>query len=283
MSNFKKMVQARIDKTGESWSTAAGHVRAASRASDKIREAPAPAPAATIGNGVFVFNGPNYPPDGDGAFVFDGKGPLDGPGMFPRDGAAAVREHLAAIIVAAFEAAVPGRASATTGPGPVATVRYYVEGTPIVFSAIVFGDKIESQIGTEPQGGILWGIKENPLTDEGARNAAAQMIEWLSTQIDIRAVAEEFNVHTVADIRIALHRVAKHPLRGSETSYDAVTGNGKVSAGQPVAGVRIRRDGDSYRFRLTEVSGELYSWDELSMKTTSFAGFVQAMRDLLRR
>jgi len=28
MSNFKKMVQARIDKTGESWSTAAHHVRA---------------------------------------------------------------------------------------------------------------------------------------------------------------------------------------------------------------------------------------------------------------
>ena len=35
--------------------------------------------------------------------------------------------------------------------------------------------------------------------------------------------------------------------------------------------------------RLPEVSGELYSRDELSMKTTSFAGFVHAMRDLLRR
>jgi hypothetical protein len=87
----------------------------------------------------------------------------------------------------------------------------------------------------------------------------------------------------VTDIRIALGQVAKHPLRGPETSYDAVTGNGKVSAGQPSAGVRIRRDGDAYVFQLTEVSGDLYSWDELTMKTTSFPGFVQAMRDLLRR
>ncbi len=227
-------------------------------------------------SGPFVFGG-THPSDGDGFFVTDGKSALQGP--FIRDGATSVREHLAAIIVAAFEASVPGRASATTGPGPVTTVRYYVEDTPIVFSAIVFGDKIMSQIGTEPQGGILWGIKENPVTDEGARNAAAQMIEWLSTQIDIRAIAEEFNAYTVTDIRIALHRVAEHPLRGPETSYDAVTGNGKVSAGQPVAGIRIRRDGDSYRFRVTEVTGELYSWDELSMKTTSFEGFVHAMRD----
>ena len=35
MSNFKKMVRARMDKTGESWSTAAGHVRAAAHTSSK--------------------------------------------------------------------------------------------------------------------------------------------------------------------------------------------------------------------------------------------------------
>jgi hypothetical protein len=108
------------------------------------------------------------------------------------------------------------------------------------------------------------------------------VIAWLSTQIDIRAVADEFNAYTVTQIRIALGQVAKHPLRGPETSYDAVTDHGKVSAGQPVAGVRLRRDGDAYVFRLTEVSGEVYSWDELTMKTTSFPGFVHAMRDLLR-
>jgi hypothetical protein len=51
---------------------------------------------------------------------------------------------------------------------------------------------------------------------------------------------------------------------------------------KPVAGVRIRRDGDSYRFRLTEVSGGLYSWDELTMTATSFPGFILAMRNLLR-
>jgi hypothetical protein len=238
--------------------------------------------------------GANTSPTDSGPLVFDGTHPYDGEGFFVTDGtsdrggpllrdAAAVREHLSTIIVAAFEEQVPGRASATSGPGPMATVRYYVEGTPIVFSAIVFGDKIMSQIGTEPQGGILWAIKENPLTEDGARIAAAQMIAWLNTQIDIRAVAEEFNAYTVTEIRIALGQVAKHPLRGPETSYDAVTGQGKVSAGQPVAGVRIRRNGDAYVFRLTEVSGEVYSWDELTMKTTSFPGFVRAMRDLLRK
>jgi hypothetical protein len=190
-------------------------------------------------------------------------------------------ENEARAIVAALEKQVPGRASAVTGPGPTTTVRYYVEGTPIVFNAIMVEDKIMSQAVTEPQGGILWGIKENPLNEEGARRAASQMIEWLTMQIDTRAIEAQFNTYAVTDIRLAMHRVAEHPLRGSETSYRAVTGNGKVSAGQPAAGVRIRRDGHSYRFRLTEVTGELYSWDELTMKTTSFLGFVHAMRDLL--
>lgn len=44
MSNFDKMVQARNDKTGESWSTAARHVRAHAQPL-----AAAEQPASTVG------------------------------------------------------------------------------------------------------------------------------------------------------------------------------------------------------------------------------------------
>lgn len=100
---------------------------------------------------------------------------------------------------------------------------------------------------------------------------------------EVEVFEAEFNTYTVTDIRIALGNVAKHPLRGAETSYDAITENGQVKDGRPSAGVNIRRDGDSYRFRLTEAAGEIYSVDELTMKATSFPGFVNAMRDLLRK
>ena len=187
------------------------------------------------------------------------------------------------IIVDALEALIPGKANAVTGPGPTATVRFYVEGTPIVFNAILAGSKIMTQATTEPQGAILWGVKEYPITEDGARRAADYMIAWLSTQIDTAAIETEFNSYRRTDIRWALHNVGEHPLRGAEKSYDAVTGNGKVKDVQSVSGVSIRRDGDSYRFRLMEVSNGNYSWDEISMKTTSFAGFIHAMRDILAK
>jgi len=37
-----------------------------------------------------------------------------------------------------------------------------------------------SQAVTGQQGGIIWGVKEYPLTGEGARQAADYMIAWLS-------------------------------------------------------------------------------------------------------
>jgi hypothetical protein len=185
------------------------------------------------------------------------------------------------IIVAALEKQVPGRASAVSGPGPNATVRYYVEGTPIVFNASLFDGRIVSKAVTEPAGGILWGVKENPLSEDGARRAAAQMIEWLSTQIDVHALEAAFNAYPIVALRWALHQVGKHPLRGDEKSYDAVTNHGKIVNGQPVAGVSIRRGNVGYHFRITEVNGEIFAWDEVSMSTTSFASFVQAMRALL--
>jgi hypothetical protein len=90
----------------------------------------------------------------------------------------------AKIIASLLEARIPGRASAVTGPGPTATVRYYVEGTPIVFNTILFNGRIMSQAFSEPGGGIMWGVKENPLNEDGARRAASQMIEWITARVD---------------------------------------------------------------------------------------------------
>jgi hypothetical protein len=73
MSNFKKMVEARIEKTGESWSTAAGYVRAASGAGSKAEATTAPANGGTV-------EGTSGPPDGDG--MVPGSAP--GPEVLPR-------------------------------------------------------------------------------------------------------------------------------------------------------------------------------------------------------
>lgn len=100
--------------------------------------------------------------------------------------------------------------------------------------------------------------------------------------MDIEALQAELNPCTPQQVRFALHQVGHHPLRGSEKSDSGVTGNGRVANGQPVAGVTIRHFGGRYNFRLTEVTGEIYSWDELSMSDSSFSGFVAAVRDILR-
>jgi hypothetical protein len=71
MSNFKKMVQARIDKTGESWSTAAGHVRAAAGTGSTDQGTTAP-----VASGTFGSSGTSGPPDGDG--ISPGGGPAVG-------------------------------------------------------------------------------------------------------------------------------------------------------------------------------------------------------------
>lgn len=88
-------------------------------------------------------------------------------------------ENEAKIIVGALEAKVSGRAVAKAGPGPSATVRYYVEGSTTVLSAMLSGGTIFVQATTEPAGAILWGVREHPISVEGASRAASEMIEWL--------------------------------------------------------------------------------------------------------
>jgi hypothetical protein len=87
----------------------------------------------------------------------------------------------------------------------------------------------------------------------------------------IVALEAEFSAdHAPAALRLALQRVDAH----------TVTGNGKVKGGLPFAGVRI--DSNSYRFRLTDVNGEDFSWIESSPMTYArLPDFVQGLRDLL--
>ena len=100
---------------------------------------------------------------------------------------------------------------------------------------------------------------------------------------DLDALSKEFSAFTLVQLRIALDRVAQHPSRGPKTSRRVIAETGLVVNGAPRSGVAIRRDGNEYRFRLTEVNGTAYTWDELVMGAASFPGFVTALRDLLHR
>ena len=77
MSKFDDLVRARIAKTGESWSTASGHVADERRKAAKERKATnAPAPNVPFESEPFVYDGGTLEPRGGGGFfVFDGTSP----------------------------------------------------------------------------------------------------------------------------------------------------------------------------------------------------------------
>jgi hypothetical protein len=90
-------------------------------------------------------------------------------------------EKDATILVKALQARVPGRPSATKGPGPMATVRYAAEGTPIVFEVTFAAGKIAVQ-ATQDGGGVVWGVREHPISAAGVAQAVAEMAEWWGQQ-----------------------------------------------------------------------------------------------------
>jgi hypothetical protein len=90
-------------------------------------------------------------------------------------------ENEARTFLDALSAHVPGRSSATT-VGPTATVRFYVSPTNVVVNAMVMNGRIMLQATTEPQGAIVWGIKEYPSNEDGAREAANYAIAWARRQ-----------------------------------------------------------------------------------------------------
>jgi len=98
----------------------------------------------------------------------------------------------------------------------------------------------------------------------------------------IDALQTEFSRFTAGQLHSAIKRLEQHPLQWMDTTDQGTTGHGTVLGGEPLPGVIIRNFGDRYTFRLTEVTGYLFSWDEFWMSAKSFPGFLAAMRDVLR-
>jgi hypothetical protein len=88
-------------------------------------------------------------------------------------------EKEATLLVKALEQRVRGRASAAKGPGPAATVKYLVEGTTIELRITFAAGKIAVQGLAEPDGAVLWGVREHPVSAAGMAQAVSEMTEWL--------------------------------------------------------------------------------------------------------
>jgi hypothetical protein len=90
-------------------------------------------------------------------------------------------EKEATLMVKALQARVPGRPSASKGPGPSATVRYQLESAPITFEVTFVGGKLTVQASRDPDG-IVWGVREHPISAAGVALAIAEMAEWAGRQ-----------------------------------------------------------------------------------------------------
>jgi len=89
-------------------------------------------------------------------------------------------EKEATQLVRALQSRVPGRPSATKGPTS-ATVRYQLEGAPIVFEVTFVGGKITVQASRDPEG-VVWGVREHPISAAGVAVAISEMTEWWAQQ-----------------------------------------------------------------------------------------------------
>jgi hypothetical protein len=87
-------------------------------------------------------------------------------------------EKEATLLVKALEARVAGKASASKGPGPAVTVRYRVEGTTLDLHIVFAAGKIAVHASSEPEGPVLWGVREHPISSTGIAQAVAEMTEW---------------------------------------------------------------------------------------------------------
>lgn len=104
--------------------------------------------------------------------------------------------------------------------------------------------------------------------------------------IDIQGLQAEFNKYTPEQVRSAWDIFKEGQVRRKpEPGYEASTGDGLVSNGQPVPGITIqprgKRAGDPgeefYSFRVTRVTGEThiwYTWDEEVLGERNFLHFV---------
>lgn len=90
-------------------------------------------------------------------------------------------EKEATQLVKALQSRVAGKPSASKGPGPSATVRYALEGAPVVFEVTFVGGKIAVQATRDPEG-VVWGVREHPISAAGVALAVSEMTEWWGQQ-----------------------------------------------------------------------------------------------------
>jgi len=100
--------------------------------------------------------------------------------------------------------------------------------------------------------------------------------------VDAETFETQVNRYTLKQVRDALSRVGVHPLRGESKSHSVAVGQGRVKDDQPKAGVRVSESEGQWHFELTEVNGDVYTYERLSMTPESFSGFAAALLDLLR-
>lgn len=99
-------------------------------------------------------------------------------------------EQEAHIIMRALEMRVPGTASAITRSGPeVPTTKftYVVAGTGTVIHVVLFNGAIWCRATTKDVNDTVWRGDKQPLNDEGARAAAAQLVGYFARSPNTRS------------------------------------------------------------------------------------------------
>jgi hypothetical protein len=88
-------------------------------------------------------------------------------------------EKEATMLVKALEPRVAGHASASKGPGPSVTVRYRVDAAAVELCISFAAGKISVQASAQPEGAIVWGVRERPISAAGIAQAVSEITEWL--------------------------------------------------------------------------------------------------------
>ena len=77
-----------------------------------------------------------------------------------------------------LNARVPGKLSASTGPGATFVI-LRIERWPLQFNAKFMGEEIETHVLSDDGRGVVWGTRQYPNTVEGAERAAGELVSWL--------------------------------------------------------------------------------------------------------
>ena len=90
-------------------------------------------------------------------------------------------EKDATLLAKGLAARVPGKASASKGANQSVTVRYQVADAPVAFDITFVSGKIAIQASRDP-GGVVWAVREHPVSAAGVAQAIAEMADWWAKQ-----------------------------------------------------------------------------------------------------